>query len=412
MTPFVPRLVTDFDLARVPAEFTLPAPYTRALVVVRHGSVALGPVPLDSLEPSPLEALNVAVQSHLSVNDGLIAEAHRQQEIAVAEGPLISVVVSTMDREPELRVCLQALVRQQYPRFEVVVVDNTSGSAEVHQIVVEFAATLPVRLIVEPDGGLSRARNRGVSAAQGSVVAFIDDDAVPTDHWLTELAAGYVSAPRVAAVNGAILPGKIETPAQELYLQYGGHSKGRGFNPSIIDPSVPGSQSPFYPLPPFGAGGNMSVRCDAFFAVGGFDEALGAGTPARGAEETSLFTRLLLAGWQISYRPTAFVLHADRAEYAGLLSQMHALGTSLTAYYTSLVVRDPRVLVKLAALVPRGVRDLRGAPGTLRESTMTASFPRELVRANYQGMMRGPFAYARSRWQSRRRASALYDASA
>jgi hypothetical protein len=74
---------------------------------------------------------------------------------------------------------------------------------------------------------------------------------------------------------------------------------------------------------------------------------------------------------------------------------MRELGTSLTAYYTSVVVRDPRLIRRLVALVPQGIRDVRGAPGSVRTATMSASFPSELMQSNRRGMMSGPVAYLR-----------------
>lgn len=405
-----PRYIGEFDLAQPSLEFRAPSGYKRALVLVRHDSVLLGVVTVEFDDGSHESALRQAIATHLTVSDDMIEESRAQQAKAVDEGPSISVVVCTKNRGHQLKQCVEALCAQQYPRFEIVVVDNTDGSPGVADIVNGLDAPVPVRLVVEPDAGLSRARNRGASVSEGSVVAYIDDDARPADHWVTELAAGYTENPQAAAVNGSILPGAIETEAQELFFQYGGHSKGRSFVPQIIDPSMPGSQSALYPLPPFGAGGNMSVRRDALLRLGGFDEALGAGTPACGGEETALFTQLLLAGYTIVYRPSALAWHADRAEFTDLVKQMRALGTSLTAYYTSVVVRDPRLIPRLVALVPQGIRDVRGAPGSARTATMSAAFPSELMQSNRRGMMSGPVAYLRG-WRRRRgRPRAICDA--
>jgi GT2 family glycosyltransferase len=405
-----PRYVGEFNLAQPSLEFSVPPRYDRALVLVRHGSVLLGVVPVEFDDGSHQSALRRAIATHLTVRDDFIEESRAQQAKAVAEGPSVSVVVCTKDREGQLEECLEVLCAQQYPRLEIVVVDNTDGSPGVADIVDGLAAAVPVRLVVEPEGGLARARNRGASVAQASVVAYIDDDARPTEHWVTEIASGYAQNPHVAAVNGSIFPRAIETEAQELFFQYGGHSKGRGFLPQIIDPTTPGSQSPLYPLPPFGAGGNMSVRRDALLRVGGFDEALGAGTPAGGAEETALFTQLLLAGYSIAYWPSALAWHADRSEFSDLLKQMRSLGTSLAAYYTSMVVRDPKLIPRLVPLLPRGIRDVRGGRGSVRTATMSASFPRELMRGNRRGMISGPVAYLRERRRVKGRPRAISEA--
>lgn len=404
---FVPRYVGEFDL-QSEVDFTLPAHYGRALVLVRYGSVPLGLVPVADLDDRPTAlALRDAIADHISVDETAVNRILRERAEAEAAGPSISVVVCTKDRESQLQQCLQALSRQRYPRFDIVVVDNTQGSPEVRQVADQLESPVPIHLVVEPEGGLARARNRGASVSESSVVAFIDDDATPDDYWITDLAAGYAATPDAGAVNGAIIPCAIETQAQEWFFQYGGHSKGRDFEQSVIDPGQPGSQSPLYPLPPFGAGGNMSVLRDVLIEVGGFDEALGAGTPARGAEETALFTHLLLAGFKVVFRPTALAWHADRAELDALTMQMRSLGTSLTAYYTSLVVSNPTLIPRLLALLPQGLRDLRGASGSIRVATMTDAFPDELLRSNRRGMLSGPYAYLRSRWNCRGRPKAI-----
>jgi glycosyltransferase involved in cell wall biosynthesis len=406
-TSFGPRYVGDFDLAQPSLEFRASPGYQRALVLVRHDSVLLGVVAVEFDDGSHESALRRAIATQLTVSDDRIEQSRGRQAKALDEGPSISVVICTKNREDQLKECLEALCSQWYPRLEIVVVDNTDGSRGVADIVNELDAPVPVQLVVEPDAGLSRARNRGASVSRGSVVAYIDDDARPTDHWVTELAAGYTEHPQAAAVNGSIWPGAIETEAQEMFFQYGGHSKGRSFVPEIIDPSMPGSQSALYPLPAFGAGGNMSVRRNALLRVGGFDEALGAGTPACGGEETGLFTQLLLAGYTIVYWPSALAWHADRAEFGDLVKQMRALGTSLTAYYTSIVVRDPRLIPRLVALVPQAIRDVRGAPGSVRTATMSASFPSELMQSNRRGMTAGPAAYLRGWHRGRGRPRAI-----
>jgi len=112
----------------------------------------------------------------------------------------------------------------------------------------------------------------------------------------------------------------------------GGHSMGRGFSSAVF--SRHGPQSPLYPLPPFGAGGNMAFRRDALARVGGFDVALGAGTPALAGEDTLALTLVLLAGYRIAYEPAALIRHDHYAdmdvpralEAAACGSRLHARG--------------------------------------------------------------------------------------
>src|SRR5213079_2603559 len=101
---------------------------------------------------------------------------------AFAEGPFpsdlrwpkISVVVCTYNGASTIRDTLEALRDLDYPSFEVIVV-NDGSTDETPQI----ASNYPYRIINEENQGLSRARNTGIAAATGEIVAFIDDDAYP-----------------------------------------------------------------------------------------------------------------------------------------------------------------------------------------------------------------------------------------
>jgi len=314
----------------------------------------------------------------------------RTREKLLASAPLFSVVISTRDRAPQLVGCLKKLASQHYPDFEVVVVDNAPSTDEVQA--VTKAAPLDCRYVREDRPGLSWARNAGLRAARGDLIAFLDDDEAVDVYWLAELLRAFRSGDDIGCVSGMILPAALDTQAQEWFEQFGGHSKGRGFTPAVFAARL--GQSPVYPLPPFGAGGNMAFRREALSAIGGFDVALGAGTVACGGEDTYAFSRVLLAGYRMAYQPSAFVRHHHYADLAGLTSQIRGYGVGLTAYYTALMRRDPRVLGQLLALIPVALGDLRGHD-SLTTATMR-DFPPSVRRQQRMGMLTGPFAYIRS----------------
>jgi glycogen(starch) synthase len=120
--------------------------------------------------------------------------------VSTTTGPTISVVINTYNRAPSLRQTLDALRRQVYDRFEVVVVNGPSTD-DTETLLAEFADG--IRVARCPEVNLSRSRNVGIAAASGEVVAFLDDDAVPDPYWLAELAAGYDSD-RVSGVGGVV----------------------------------------------------------------------------------------------------------------------------------------------------------------------------------------------------------------
>ncbi|HEV7899800.1 MAG TPA: glycosyltransferase family 2 protein [Planosporangium sp.] len=358
---------------------------------------------------SRLAAAGAAVGPELPVGGvsipGTPAFLARRDEI-LRTAPPITVVVCTRERPGPLARCLDSLLAQVYPRFRVLVVDNAPATDATAKVVAEAATRGPVDYLLAPLPGLSHARNAAVAAAGGEVLAWLDDDEVADPFWLSEVARALAEHPEADVVSGVIVPAELETRAQVWFEQFGGHSKGRGFVPAVFSPATAHLQSPLYPLPPFGTGANMTFRPGVIEGIGGFDPALGAGTPAMGSEDTLAFTRILLGGGTIVYQPGALTWHYHRRDVEGLRRQMIGYGAGLTAAYTSLVLADPRVLVGLARLVPTALRDLT-SDDSLRSAGLEADFPRKLMGANRRGMLAGPLLYLRGRLRNRRLRSGL-----
>jgi glycosyltransferase involved in cell wall biosynthesis len=326
--------------------------------------------------------------------------ARRREVLATA--PPITVVICTRERPGALARCLDSLLAQQYPDFRVLVVDNAPATGATAEVVRSAARRGPVHYLREHTPGLSFARNAAVAAAPGEILAWIDDDEYADPHWLAEVARALADHPEADVVSGVIVPAELETRAQLWFEQFGGHSKGRGFAPDVFGPATAHRQSPLYPLPPFGTGANMTFRPGVIERIGGFDTALGAGTPAMGSEDTLAFTQVLITGGTIVYQPTAVTHHYHRRDFAGLEKQMVGYGAGLTAAYTSLLLSRPGLLWPLIRLAPTALRDLTGSD-SLRVSTLKDDFPRELLSANRRGMLAGPRAYLRGRRAARAR---------
>lgn len=328
--------------------------------------------------------------------DGLTADpgpgpfAPRRASV-LADAPPVSVVVCTRDRPAQLEVCLGRLQQQEYPRFEVVVVDNAPAAGVVKGLVGSLAGgRARFRYHAEPRPGLSWARNAGITAADGDIVAFLDDDDEPDRHWLAGIAAGFARDAAIGSVAGLILPARLDTAAEELFEQQGGHRLGRGFVPERFSRSGP--QSPLFPLPPFGTGANMAFRREALRRIGGFDVALGAGTCTFACEDTLAFTLTLLAGYDIAYEPSALMWHHHRPDMESLGRQLHGYSIGLTAFYAALLRHRPGMLPGLLRLLPSAARYLKtgSAPGAGPELLA------ELDRRHLQGLALGPLAYLRS----------------
>lgn len=201
----------------------------------------------------------------------------------------------------------------------------------------------------------------------------------------------------MAAVSGAVVPAELDTREQLWFELFGGHSKGRGFTNDCFSLATKDRQHYLYPLPPFGVGANMAFRTDMLRAIGGFDEALGAGTPTHGGEDTRIFADILRTGGNIAFWPTAISRHFHRRDYAGLRKQMRGYGCGLTAHYTAIVIAQPTTLIELVRLIPRAIHDIY-SPDSLRVATLPDDFPRQLLAENRRWMIRGPWSYLRSRY--------------
>ncbi len=210
--------------------------------------------------------------------------------------PTISVVVcTTPGREASLQRTLAGLRHQRTSGFEVVVV----GSGFDHGGAPEGLPDDVVACGVA-ERNLSAARNAGVRAAAGALVAFIDDDAVPEPTWLDVL-AGSFSDPEVAAAGGPVLD-HTGVALQARYSLVNALGEARvqfeGGNPSALRAS-PGSDWIVYPI-----GTSAMFRRDILAAIGGFDEEF-----EYYLDEADVCRRLVDRGWVVQALDEGHVLH-------------------------------------------------------------------------------------------------------
>jgi glycosyltransferase involved in cell wall biosynthesis len=218
----------------------------------------------------------------------------------------VSIVICTLNRAALLPRLLGAL-REQAPADgdEVIVVDNgsTDDTAEIVTRAAAASAGFPIRYQLEPEQGLSHARNRGITASSGEIVAFIDDDALPEPGWLAAHRDAYRHDRRVGAVGGPIqLLFETERPrwvTRSFEQLLGLYDLGPTRRLYAVDT---GHETP--------SGGNMSFRRTTFDEIGLFDPELGRrGEDFLAGEEYELAHRLFAAGWRAVYEPTAAVRH-------------------------------------------------------------------------------------------------------
>jgi glycosyltransferase involved in cell wall biosynthesis len=368
------------------------AGYTKARLLVRDGTAVRGFI--------ELEAPN-GVITRSALDRALDALPRVAPRDVAAHPPTITVIVCTRDRASQLRGALEAILALDYPNFDVLVVDNASRTSDTRDLVQNEFATSAVTLVSEPIPGLSRARNAGLRAATGEIVAYTDDDVIVDPAWLAELAAGFSRAPNVDCVTGLVPSGELRTPAQGYFD--GRVSWSKNLEPRIYSLADPPADLPMFPfsIGEFGTGANFALRRRAALELGGFDNALGVGTRTGGGEDIDMFTRVILDGRILVMQPSAIVWHRHRDDLAALRLQARGYGTGLGAWITKLLlnprtarmalVRSPHALSRLVSLAWR-----KPAPSEGERPTEPDEWDREISRVGWLELFsvaRGPLGY-------------------
>jgi GT2 family glycosyltransferase len=222
-----------------------------------------------------------------------------------------SVVVPTRNRASFLPDCLRSLTAQRSAAtFEIVVVDNGSNDGTADLVRAWSRRDGRVRLVEQPEIGLSRAKNAGIRSATGELLLFTDDDVVVSDVWLAAY-VDFFSRPlgQPALAGGPVLPLPEDLSSW----------------PPWVD------EDAFADLPNLYYGGaerllrdmewiwgaNMATRRSVFDELGGFDETIGrSGDHVGTYEDVEFVDRVRAARGEVWYFPRAAVYHRVRRSAA------------------------------------------------------------------------------------------------
>ena len=209
----------------------------------------------------------------------------------------VSVITPVFNDRAGLRGCLEALADQTYPHdhMEIIVVDNGSADS-VEDIIAEFEA---VTLLWELRTGSYAARNRGIRAARGEVLAFIDSDCVAAPDWL-----GNGVKSLEAAGAGSIVGGRVRTTVRD---------PGKLSAAEIYDLVCAFPMRQYVEQSRFAGAGNLFVFDSAFRDVGPFNGDLKSG----GDREWSL--RAGARGYEVIYAHDVVVSHPARTRLGQLM---------------------------------------------------------------------------------------------
>ena len=275
---------------------------------------------------------------------------------APEEKPHVSVVVPVRNGERTIAGCLDGLLAQDYPpeRQEILVVDNGSTD-RTPELIRERAVTY----LSEPEPGVSNARNRGIGAARGEVVALLDGDCVTAAGWLREIVEPFRD-PQVGCVAGELSHAPPETAAQRQSERMLGNWQRFATSSN----------------PPYVVTANAAFRREVFDRIGLFDPRM---TRAQDVELSLRFNEL--SELRVEYRPGAVAFHNHPATQRGFFRQQlgWAYGAGLVEAKERAAGRPHNDAPRLSPFGPQ----LRGFFAVLRERARGNGRPEYLEDAWY-----------------------------
>ncbi len=231
---------------------------------------------------------------------------------AAAE-PRVSVIVCTHNRADFAIDCVGALLGSRGAHLlEIIVVDNASDAK--HQTRLAEWARAPLRLLFEPNAGLSHARNKGAGEASTEWLAYLDDDALPHSDWIERaLEVTADDAHEVGMIGGAVLPRWPDVLGADSVEPSRLGSRWRTLLSLIESERVEsGSTVPNI------VGCNMLIRATLLKQIGGFPTELGR-TPSSllGGEEVVIARKVAALGFGVGFEPRLRVDHRIGTERLG-----------------------------------------------------------------------------------------------
>ncbi len=220
---------------------------------------------------------------------------------ALARYPKVSVVVASYNGARTLKTCLDSLARLNYPNYEVILIDD--GSTDRTPEIVQLHPA--IHYIRQPNLGLSAARNTGIAASTGEIVAFTDSDCRADEDWLHHMIGDLISGGFVGIGGHNFLPPEDSSVAAAVLVSPGGPA-----HVMLTDREaehVPGC--------------NMAFFKHALVEVGGFDPVF-----RRAGDDVDVCWRLLEQGYRIGFSPAGFVWHYRRSTVRAYLKQQAGYG--------------------------------------------------------------------------------------
>jgi glycosyltransferase involved in cell wall biosynthesis len=226
--------------------------------------------------------------------------------------PLVSVIIPTYKREQALVDSIEDVLKQDYPHFEVIVVDQTlEHTTEVESFLQSASDNQQIKWYRVDWASLPKARNYGVNRAEGEIVIFIDDDVQLEEDYIANHVRNYLNNDRIGGVAGRVFDRMKQSDAQKGAQGYSTELK-ESLAPEASDPGLAWYHLDFvYLIKPqkiiTARGCNMSFRRDIFTKYNiWFDERF-RGSAVR--EESDFCLRIRSTDYHIWFDPEAKLVH-------------------------------------------------------------------------------------------------------
>jgi GT2 family glycosyltransferase len=243
----------------------------------------------------------------------------------------LSVAIATLGRADELSGALAALADGDLPPEQVIIVDQSEGTA-TRTAVAAWRDRLPVLYLHSRRRGLARSRNLALMHVTCPYIAFTDDDCMVHPRWTAVVKHGFAATAAPDVICGRVLPAGSEDP--QLFAV--------STRDSIHPASFTGRARPWEA----GTGGNLAASVESLRGVGGFDERLGAGAALRAGEDVDLLYRLLRSGAMVRYDPDAVVYHRRQTRERRIASR-YGYGLGMGAFLGFHLRRRDRYAARL-----------------------------------------------------------------
>lgn len=229
-------------------------------------------------------------------------------DLAVNTTELFSIIICTYNGAERIEECLEAVTRQNDPNYEVIVIDDGSRDG-VAEVVKRFEK---VRLIQQANQGLSAARNKGAECAEGSLLAYTDDDARPDADWLFWLRKGFEESV-TGMVGGVAIAPHYEQEEQRRIANAPGQAT------AVLISDTEAEHLP---------GCNMAVRKSVWKEVKGFNPLFRIA-----GDDVDFCWRVIDAGHMVTYESNALVWHDVRPTKLAYLRQQWNYGKAEVLLY-------------------------------------------------------------------------------